>query len=137
MMLTGGPLPEDIQFSEGADQSLQMVETGRRDFVPRALFIRDDESSVVAGLDAFTWTGWLQIKLLWYATVSEGKDWAPGSNLEQLHEVPAGVAGAVPVPLTAIEARRQVRHFTSCWRVRRSAASPACSTSLGRSIALS
>lgn len=42
-----------------------MVRTGRRDLRPLALFVRDGQEGVVAGLYAFTWGDWLEVKLVW------------------------------------------------------------------------
>ena len=42
-----------------------MLRTGRRDFRPLALFLRDDQGHIVAGLSGFTWADWLEIKFVW------------------------------------------------------------------------
>jgi GNAT superfamily N-acetyltransferase len=65
MVLTSDPQPEDTRFLEEQINRHNMVETGRRDFLPLALFVREEDGGIVAGLDAFTWAGWLEIKLLW------------------------------------------------------------------------
>jgi GNAT superfamily N-acetyltransferase len=65
MVLTSDPHPGDTRFLEEQINHHNMVATGRRDFLPVALFVRDEHGGIVAGIDAFTWTAWLEIRLLW------------------------------------------------------------------------
>ena len=50
-----------------------MVRTGRRDFRPVSVFLRDEGGSLVAGLYGFTWAGWLEIKLVWVREDQRGQ----------------------------------------------------------------
>jgi GNAT superfamily N-acetyltransferase len=63
--LTDGPRPEDVQFLEDQINEHNMRHTGRRDYRPLALFVRDTRGGIVAGLHGFTWAGWLEIKFVW------------------------------------------------------------------------
>lgn len=65
MTLTHEPRPEDVQFLEDQINEHNLVHTGRRDFRPLGLFVRDDQGGIVAGLYGFTWAGWLEIKFVW------------------------------------------------------------------------
>jgi ribosomal protein S18 acetylase RimI-like enzyme len=64
-ILTDDPSPEDTQFVEDQINAHNTVRTGRRDFRPLGVFLRDDQHNIVAGLSGFTWAGWLEIKFLW------------------------------------------------------------------------
>ena len=65
MILSDEPSPEDVQFLEDQINEHNMLRTGRRDFRPLALFLRDDQGHIVAGLSGFTWADWLEIKFVW------------------------------------------------------------------------
>ena len=65
MILSDEPGPEDVQFLEDQINEHNMLRTGRRDFRPLALFLRDDQGHIVAGLSGFTWADWLEIKFVW------------------------------------------------------------------------
>jgi ribosomal protein S18 acetylase RimI-like enzyme len=64
-ILTDDPSHEDMQFVEEQINAHNTVRTGRRDFRPLGVFLRDDQHNIVAGLSGFTWAGWLEIKFLW------------------------------------------------------------------------
>jgi GNAT superfamily N-acetyltransferase len=59
------PGPDDLQFLDDQINEHNMVRTGRRDYRPVSVFLRDERGSMVAGLYGFTWAGWLEIKLVW------------------------------------------------------------------------
>jgi GNAT superfamily N-acetyltransferase len=65
VMLTDNPRPEDLQFIEDQLNEHNMVRTGRRDFRPLGLWVRDDRQRIVAGLYGFTWADWLEVRLVW------------------------------------------------------------------------
>ncbi len=65
MILSDEPSPEDVEFLEDQIDEHNMVRTGRRDFRPLALFVRGEEGELLAGLYAFTWAGWLEVKFVW------------------------------------------------------------------------
>ena len=50
-----------------------MLRTGRRDYQPLSVFLRDERGSLAAGLHGFTWAGWLEIKLLWVREDQRGQ----------------------------------------------------------------
>ncbi len=65
MELTDQPRSEDVQFLEDQINEHNMVRTGRRNFRPLALYLRDEQGGIIAGLYGFTWSGWLEIKFVW------------------------------------------------------------------------
>jgi GNAT superfamily N-acetyltransferase len=62
---TDEPTADDIQFIEDQIDEYNIVRTGRRDFRPLAVVLRDADDKIVAGLYGFTWAGWLEIKFVW------------------------------------------------------------------------
>jgi GNAT superfamily N-acetyltransferase len=73
MILSDEPNAADVQFLEDQIDEHNMVRTGRRDFRPLALFVRDDQGDIVAGLSGFTWAGWVEIKLVWVRADRRGQ----------------------------------------------------------------
>ena len=65
MILTDEPSLDDVQFLENQIDEHNMVRTSRRDFRRLALFVRGEQGEILAGLDGYTWAGWLEIKLVW------------------------------------------------------------------------
>jgi len=57
--------PHSEQFLEDQINGHNMVRTGRRDFRPLAVYLRDEQGGIIAGLYGFTWSGWLEIKFVW------------------------------------------------------------------------
>jgi GNAT superfamily N-acetyltransferase len=91
MILSEEPSPEDVQFLEVQLDEHNMVRTGRRDFRPLALFVRDDDGGIVAGLYGFTWAGWLEIKFVWVREDLHGR--GHGRRLLEAAEAEARVRG--------------------------------------------
>ena len=65
MELTDQPRSDDVEFLEDQINEHNMVQTGRRDLRPLALYLRDEQGGIIAGLYGFTWSGWLEIKFVW------------------------------------------------------------------------
>jgi GNAT superfamily N-acetyltransferase len=62
---TDQPRGEDLQHLEEHINEHNLRRTGRHDYRPLALFVRDQRGGIVAGLSGFTWAGWLEIKFVW------------------------------------------------------------------------
>ncbi|MGH7859779.1 MAG: GNAT family N-acetyltransferase [Candidatus Binatia bacterium] len=50
---------------QNAIDSFNMDVTGRRDWSPLAVFLRDRNGSLVGGVTGDVWAGWLHVKVLW------------------------------------------------------------------------
>jgi GNAT superfamily N-acetyltransferase len=91
MILSDEPSAADVQFLEDQIDEHNMVRTGRRDFRPLALFVRDDQGDIVAGLSGFTWAGWVEIKLVWVRADRRGQ--GHGRRLIEAAEAEARARG--------------------------------------------
>jgi len=91
MECTDAPRPEDLHFLEDRINEHNVHCTGRGDFRPLALVVRDDEGSILAGLDGFTWAGWLEIKFVWVREDLRGQ--GRGRQLVEAAEAEARVRG--------------------------------------------
>jgi ribosomal protein S18 acetylase RimI-like enzyme len=91
MEATDAPRSEDLQFLEDQINEHNLQRTGRRDFRSLASFVRDDHGVIVAGLHAFTWAGWLEIKFLWVREDLRGQGY--GRRLVEAAEAEARARG--------------------------------------------
>ena len=91
MELTDQPRSEDVQFLEDQLNEHNMVRTGRRDFRPLAVYLRDGQGGIMAGLYGFTWAGWLEIKFVWVREDLRGQ--GHGRQLVEAAEVEARARG--------------------------------------------
>jgi GNAT superfamily N-acetyltransferase len=65
LALEDNPSPEDLDFLEHQINEYNMVRTGARDFRHLAIFIRNAEKQIMAGLSGYTWAGFCEIRFLW------------------------------------------------------------------------
>src|SRR5438128_10636170 len=91
MEFTDQPRSEDVQFLEDQINEHNMVRTGRRDFRPLAVYLRDEQGDIIAGLYGFTWAGWLEIKLVWVREDLRGQ--GHGRQLVEAAEAEAQARG--------------------------------------------
>ncbi|HEY1389979.1 MAG TPA: GNAT family N-acetyltransferase [Ktedonobacterales bacterium] len=59
------PNEADVRFVEERIIAYNVAATGYDDYRPLAIFVRDDEGAIIAGLSGFTWGGTLKVELLW------------------------------------------------------------------------
>ena len=59
------PGPTDVRVLEDGLYRYNVQQTGRDDGRWLAIFIRDADGKIVAGLNGWTWAGWLKIANLW------------------------------------------------------------------------
>ena len=88
---TDQPRSEDVQFLEDQLNEHNMLRTGRRDFRPLALYLRDGQGGIIAGLYGFTWAGWLEIKFVWVREDLRGQ--GHGRQLVEAAEAEAQARG--------------------------------------------
>jgi GNAT superfamily N-acetyltransferase len=91
LTLTDDPADEDVQFLEFRINEHNIVRTDRLDYKPLAVFLRDEEQRVVAGLSGFTWAGWLEVKFVWVREDLRGQ--GIGRRLVEMAEVEARARG--------------------------------------------
>lgn len=63
--MTDQPAETDWQWLEGTIDQFNMHLTGYHDYRPLAIFVRDSQGAIIAGLTAYTWGGTLRILVLW------------------------------------------------------------------------
>jgi ribosomal protein S18 acetylase RimI-like enzyme len=59
------PTLEDVRFLNDRLYDYNVEQTGRDDEQWLAVFLRDEQNRIVAGLHGWTWAGWLKITELW------------------------------------------------------------------------
>jgi ribosomal protein S18 acetylase RimI-like enzyme len=59
------PNPQDIQFLEERIYEYNVVETGIEAGGSLAIFVRDDQGDIMAGIFGWTWGGCCEIRYLW------------------------------------------------------------------------
>ncbi len=65
IQVTDHPAETDWQWLEGTINQFNMHLTGYQDYRPLAIFVRDGDGAIIAGLTAYTWGGTLRILVLW------------------------------------------------------------------------
>jgi GNAT superfamily N-acetyltransferase len=59
------PIPADVRALEDGLYRYNVEQTGRGDGRWLAIFVRDAEGYIMAGLSGWTWAGWLKVNNLW------------------------------------------------------------------------
>ena len=59
------PNPSDVRVLEDGLYRYNVEQTGRGDGRWLAIFVRDADKDIVAGLSGWTWAGWLKVANLW------------------------------------------------------------------------
>jgi GNAT superfamily N-acetyltransferase len=65
MIIDDAPSEADVRFVEAQLISYNLTTTGYTDYRPLAVFVRDQDGTIRAGLTGFTWGGALKIEYLW------------------------------------------------------------------------
>jgi GNAT superfamily N-acetyltransferase len=67
------PQSIDVESLEDHINSLNIQRTGFDDYLPLAIFVRNERGEVEAGVCGFTWGGCCEIKTLWVHEVRRGQ----------------------------------------------------------------
>ena len=65
LTIEDAPNEADVRFVEERIDAYNIAVTGYDDYRPLAIFIRDSESVIIAGLTGFTWGGTLKVEIFW------------------------------------------------------------------------
>ncbi len=65
LLLEDNPNPGDLDFLEDQINTYNVAVTGIVDWYPLAIFMRNDDEQIVAGISGGMWAGYLEIKNLW------------------------------------------------------------------------
>jgi hypothetical protein len=83
------PSEADIAFVQNQLHAYNIATTGYDDYRPLAIFMRDDASTIIAGLTGFTWGGALKVEYLWvredlrghgYGRARSHRAWLPAGH---------------------------------------------------------
>jgi GNAT superfamily N-acetyltransferase len=85
------PSEADIAFVQNQLHAYNIATTGYDDYRPLAIFMRDDASTIIAGLTGFTWGGALKVEYLWVREDLRGHGY--GSRLVRAAEQEAIARG--------------------------------------------
>jgi GNAT superfamily N-acetyltransferase len=91
------PHRRDVQALDVWMYQLNVARTGIADGEELAIFVRDDDGAIRAGLYGWTWSGWLEVRALWVHEAERGR--GLGSRLLAAAEEEARRRGAHTVIL--------------------------------------
>ena len=78
------PAPGDLQFLEDQIIQYNMTQTGAFDGRALAIFLRNEQHEIIAGLSGYTWAGMCEIEFLWVHEDLRGQGY--GSRLMGIAE---------------------------------------------------
>lgn len=59
------PAAGDLDFLQEQIDSYNMAQTGAFDYRPLAVFVRNEQGEIVAGISGYTWAGMCEIQFVW------------------------------------------------------------------------
>jgi GNAT superfamily N-acetyltransferase len=65
LTVEGDPDPRDLDFLEDQINTYNVAVTGIVDWHPLAIFVRDQQRHIIAGVNGGMWAGYLEVKNLW------------------------------------------------------------------------
>ena len=98
-MIDSQPDQESIKWLDGRLDAFNQQQTGRDDFQPLNLVIRDENRLAIAGLKAVTGWDWLYLQVLWVDEQHRGKGF--GTQLLQQAEREAADRGCIGACLSS------------------------------------
>jgi GNAT superfamily N-acetyltransferase len=81
------PDPADVAALDDRINAFNVRVTGIDDWLPLAIFVRDQAGQIVAGVTGGTWAGYLDLKVLWVDEALRGQGY--GSRLLEAAEAEA------------------------------------------------
>jgi GNAT superfamily N-acetyltransferase len=91
------PSPQDVRALEDGLYRYNVQQTGRNDGRWLAIFARDGDGRIMAGLSGWTWAGWLKVANLWVREELRGN--GHGSELLKAAEKEAAARGCTRATL--------------------------------------
>ena len=85
LTVTDAPTPAELETIGGGLSAFNESDVGPADRVPLAVLVRDEASTVVAGISGYTAWGWLYVQWLWVSETQRGQGLA-GRMLETAEE---------------------------------------------------
>lgn len=97
--IESAPSNDDIAYLDERLEEFNTQQTGRNDFQPVQLVIRDDAGAVIAGLKAMTGWDWLYVEILWVHELHRKS--GLGTQLMESAEATARERGCIGACLTS------------------------------------
>ena len=91
LAIEDAPNEVDVRFVEERIIAYNVAATGYDDYRPLAIFVRDSEDTIIAGLTGFTWGGTLKVEFFWVHEDLRGQGY--GSRLMDAAEREAVARG--------------------------------------------
>ncbi|HKT37574.1 MAG TPA: GNAT family N-acetyltransferase [Ktedonobacterales bacterium] len=91
LTIEDAPDEADVRFVEERIDAYNVAATGYDDYRPVAIFVRDSEGAIMAGLTGFTWGGTLKVEFFWVRDDLRGQGY--GSRLIEAAEREAVARG--------------------------------------------
>src|SRR6185437_5878444 len=91
LAIEDAPNEVDVRFVEDRIIAYNVAATGYDDYRPLAIFVRDSEDTIIAGLTGFTWGGTLNVEFFWVHEDLRGQGY--GSRLMDAAEREAVARG--------------------------------------------
>jgi len=91
LTIEDAPNEADVRFVEERIDAYNIAVTGYDDYRPLAIFVRDSEGAIIAGLTGFTWGGTLKVEFFWVHETLRGQGY--GSRLMDAAEREAVARG--------------------------------------------
>lgn len=93
------PSEHDLEFLEDQINRYNMAQVAAFDGRRLAIFVRDEQQMIVAGISGYTWAGMCEIQFLWVADELRGQSY--GSRLLQAAEQEAQARGCQVIILSS------------------------------------
>ena len=64
-VITDQPAVHDLEFVETQINRYNVAQTGAYDYQALAIFVRNEQHEIIAGLSGYTWAGMCEVQFLW------------------------------------------------------------------------
>ena len=64
-VITDQPAAHDLEFVETQINRYNVAQTGAYDYQELAIFVRNEQHEIIAGLSGYTWAGMCEVQFLW------------------------------------------------------------------------
>lgn len=73
LLVEDQPAEQDLEFLEDQINRYNMAQVGAFDARRLAIFVRDEQQAILAGITGYTWAGMCEIQFLWVAAELRGQ----------------------------------------------------------------
>ena len=73
LLVEDQPAEQDLEFLEDQINRYNIAQVGAFDARRLAIFVRDEQQSILAGITGYTWAGMCEIQFLWVAAELRGQ----------------------------------------------------------------